>query len=147
MTLNKKIYWVLWLEAKRSSWAKTLQQCEECSLSCSLLQLCHRLVGGCPMCRGSEVWAIIQVAAYFRHQEKEDILIPSHKSLSLILHFFFQLRYQLIFHWSNRGLGFTMASFSRTPSLREYFHTCPAAFSEEALAFVYFGSWPFLGIK
>ena len=39
---------------------------------------------------------------------------------------------------SNGGLGFTMDNFLRIPSLRRYFHKCPADYSEKSVGFVCF---------
>lgn len=39
---------------------------------------------------------------------------------------------------SNDGLGFTMDNFLRIPSLRGYFHKCPADYSEKSVGFVCF---------
>lgn len=53
------------------------------------------------------------------------------------MHFLFQLRYPVNFFIGVMETGFTMANFSRIPSVRKYFHKCPADYSEKAVGFVY----------
>lgn len=87
---------------------------------------------------GAASCAVISVP-FWGCWEKEDIY----------LHFLFRLRYPVTFLlWAMVVLGlqwttfffffFTMDNFLRIPSLRKYFHKCPADYSEKAVGFVCF---------